>query len=68
MPYALTTFICMLPACISFIVFSSSLLDLLQGHVSANLIIGALLIMMISFTPAGYAKLRSKKKGRDRMW
>ena len=28
LPYAVTTFICMLPACIAFIVFSSSLLDL----------------------------------------
>ena len=28
--YAVTTFVCMLPACIAFIVFSSSLLDLLK--------------------------------------
>ncbi len=34
--YAITTFFAMLPACIAFIVFSSSLLDLIRGKVSLH--------------------------------
>jgi uncharacterized membrane protein YdjX (TVP38/TMEM64 family)/Fe-S oxidoreductase len=49
--YAVTTFICMLPACIAFIVFSSSLLDLLKGNISPGLIIGILLIVAVSLIP-----------------
>jgi uncharacterized membrane protein YdjX (TVP38/TMEM64 family)/Fe-S oxidoreductase len=51
LPYAVTTFICMLPACIAFIVFSSSLLDLLKGNISPGLIIGILLIVAVSLIP-----------------
>jgi len=59
-PYAVTSFICMLPACIAFIVFSSSLLDLLRGRVSLNLIIGAGLIALVSLIPIVYNR---KRKG-----
>ncbi len=34
--YAVTTFFCMLPACIAFIVFSSSLLDIIRGRISGG--------------------------------
>lgn len=64
-PYALTTFICMLPACIAFIVFSSSLIDLLKGHVSANLLIGAALIAVVLFIPAAYRMYRKRYQGTD---
>lgn len=53
-PYALATFICMLPACIAFIVFSSSLPDLLKGRVSMELLIGLLLIIGVSLVPLLY--------------
>jgi uncharacterized membrane protein YdjX (TVP38/TMEM64 family) len=51
LPYAVTSFFGMLPACIAFIVFSSSLLDLFKGHVSPGLIIGILLIVAVSLIP-----------------
>ncbi len=61
--YALTTFICMLPACIAFIVFSSSLLDLLRGRISGSLFLGILLIVLVSLIPLGYRRWAARKKG-----
>jgi uncharacterized membrane protein YdjX (TVP38/TMEM64 family)/Fe-S oxidoreductase len=63
-PYAVATFICMLPACIAFIVFSSSLLDLVRGKISATLIIGIALIVLVSLIPLFYRRYQ-KKKGID---
>jgi len=63
--YAITTFICMLPACIAFIVFSSSLLDLIKGKVSPGLIIGVVLISLISLLPFFYKMLRKNKRDAD---
>ena len=60
-PYAVTTFICMLPACIAFIVFSSSLLDLIKGKISASFIIGIVLIVMVSLIPLFYKRYQKKK-------
>ncbi|MEI8172692.1 MAG: VTT domain-containing protein [Deltaproteobacteria bacterium] len=60
-PYAATTFICMLPACIAFIVFSSSLLDLARGKISATLIIGIALIVLVSLIPLFYRRYQKKK-------
>ncbi|MEN6439038.1 MAG: VTT domain-containing protein [Syntrophobacter sp.] len=54
--YALTTFICMLPACIAFIVFSSSLGDLLSGRLSFTFLIGILLIVLVSIFPIFYRR------------
>ncbi|MFA4920020.1 MAG: VTT domain-containing protein [Thermodesulfovibrionales bacterium] len=59
--YAITTFICMLPACIAFIVFSSSFLDLLKGKISPTLIIGFGLIILVSLIPLFYRKYKAKK-------
>lgn len=64
LPYAAATFICMLPACIAFIVFSSSLLDLVSGKVSPSLIIGIALIVLVSLIPFFYRRYQ-KKKGLD---
>ncbi len=60
-PYAVTTFFCMLPACIAFIVFSSSLLDLIKGKISIELIIGIVLIVLVSLIPIIIRKLRPKQ-------
>jgi uncharacterized membrane protein YdjX (TVP38/TMEM64 family) len=46
--YAITSWLCMLPATIAYTVFSSSLLDVLHGRVSKELIIGATLIAIVS--------------------
>lgn len=62
-PYAAATFVFMLPACIAFIVFSSSLPDLLHGRVSASLFIGVLLILTVSLIPVGYRAYRRRKDG-----
>lgn len=59
MHYAVTSFICMLPACIAFIVFSSSLLEVLKGNVTPSFLIGILLIAGVSLIPFFY---KQKKK------
>lgn len=56
--YAIATFLCMLPACIAFIVFSSSLLDLVRGRISPTFIIGLGLILLISIAPALYKRYK----------
>ncbi len=60
-PYAAATFICMLPACIAYIVFSSSLLDLFRGKVSAAFVIGIVLVILVSLIPFLYRRYRKKK-------
>lgn len=60
--YALATFFCMLPACIAFIVFSSSLLDLLRGKVSPTSVIGLALVVIVSLMPLGYRRCNPRKK------
>ncbi|MCU0600826.1 MAG: VTT domain-containing protein [Desulfobacterales bacterium] len=60
-PYAVTTFFCMLPACIAFIVFSSSLLDLIKGKISPGLIIGIFLIILVSLIPVIIQKFKPRQ-------
>ena len=62
--YAITTFICMLPACIAFIAFSSSLLDLIRGKVSPGLLIGIGLIVLVSLIPVFYKKLMARREAK----
>jgi uncharacterized membrane protein YdjX (TVP38/TMEM64 family)/Fe-S oxidoreductase len=59
--YAIATFVCMLPACIAFIVFSSSLLDVLKGKISPEFLIGLVLIIAVSLIPFIYNRYKSKK-------
>ncbi len=56
--YAVTSWLCMLPATIAYTVFSSSLLDVLHGRVSREMIIGAALIVIISSIPIIYKMRR----------
>jgi len=63
--YAITTFICMLPACIAFIVFSSSLLDLIRGKVSPTFIIGLGLVILVSLIPLFYNHYKAKRGTAD---
>jgi uncharacterized membrane protein YdjX (TVP38/TMEM64 family) len=62
--YAVTTFLCMLPACIAFIVFSSSLLDLLRGRISTRLLLGIVLISAVSLLPVLFRRISRRKKSR----
>lgn len=52
--YVVVSFICMLPACIAFIVFSSSLLEVIKGNLTAEFIVGLLLIAGVSAIPFFY--------------
>jgi uncharacterized membrane protein YdjX (TVP38/TMEM64 family) len=65
MHYVVTTFICMLPACIAFIVFSSSLLEVLKGKISPAFIVGLLLIALVSLIPVFYKRYKMKKRISD---
>jgi uncharacterized membrane protein YdjX (TVP38/TMEM64 family)/Fe-S oxidoreductase len=56
--YAVTTLVCMLPACIAFIVFSSSLLDIIRGKVSVTFLVGLLLVVLVSVLPILYQRRR----------
>ena len=60
--YTVATFLCMLPACIAFIVFSSSLLDLLRGRISARLLLGIALVAAVSLLPVLYRRISRRKK------
>jgi uncharacterized membrane protein YdjX (TVP38/TMEM64 family)/Fe-S oxidoreductase len=60
--YAITSFVCMLPACIAFIVFSSSLLGLITGKVSPTFLLGIGLIVAVSLIPVVYRKLKGQKQ------
>ncbi|HMK50658.1 MAG TPA: VTT domain-containing protein [Thermodesulfovibrionales bacterium] len=62
--YAVTSFICMLPACIAYVVFSSSLLDLFKGKTSLSFLTGLGLIILVSLTPVFYRRYKDKK-GQD---
>jgi uncharacterized membrane protein YdjX (TVP38/TMEM64 family)/Fe-S oxidoreductase len=62
--YAITTFFCMLPACIAFIVFSSSLLDLVRGRVSLTFVVGLVLVILVSVLPLVYRRYKTRR-GED---
>ncbi len=61
--YALASFLFMLPTCIAYIVFSSSLLEIIKGNITPRFIIGIILIVGISFIPFIHKLLRTNKKG-----
>lgn len=65
-PYVVTTFICMLPACIAFIVFSSSLLELIRGKISPAFLLGIGLIVIVSLIPLFYKRFK-KRSQEDRI-
>jgi hypothetical protein len=54
----------MLPACIAFIVFSSSLPDLIRGSVSPAALLGIGLIAAVSMVPVIYRRIKGKKADR----
>lgn len=56
--YVLASFIFMLPGITAFVVFSSSLLDVFQGKVSKEFVIGITLVVLVSLLPILYKKLK----------
>lgn len=63
--YAVATFFCMLPACIAFIVFSSSLLDVIKGKISLSFVAGLGLVILVSLMPLLYRRYKKKKGIHD---
>ena len=61
--YVLATFLGMLPACIAFVVFSSSLLDLILGRVSPRLALGLILVLLVSLAPLLYRRFSRRSPG-----
>ncbi len=60
--YVAATFVCMLPACIAFIVFSSSLPGLIRGKVSPSLLAGILLVAAVSLIPVVYRRIKARRE------
>ncbi|GFE62632.1 VTT domain-containing protein [Geobacter sp. AOG2] len=59
--YVAASFVCMLPACIAFIVFSSSLVGLIKGTVSATALLGIGLVVLVSLVPAAYRRFKGRR-------
>ncbi len=59
-PFLAATFVCMLPVTIAFVYFSANILDLLHGHISKELIIGAILVILVGLIPVIYKKIKAK--------
>ncbi|PLX42816.1 MAG: hypothetical protein C0608_01760 [Deltaproteobacteria bacterium] len=58
--YALTSLICMTPGVIAYVTFSSSLLDLVKGKVSPELLIGIALVAAVSLIPFLYKRAKAR--------
>ena len=59
--YSVTSFVCMLPACIAFIVFSSSLLGLIKGKISSTALLGIGLMVLVSLIPVIYRRFKGRQ-------
>jgi uncharacterized membrane protein YdjX (TVP38/TMEM64 family) len=59
--YTLATFFGIIPWTTAFVYFSANLLDLLQGKVSKELLIGVFLIVLITLITLAYRKFKAKK-------
>ena len=60
--YAITSFICMLPATIAFISLSSSLGELIKGQISREFIIGITLVVLLSLLPILWKRKQAKRR------
>ncbi|MBI5642374.1 MAG: TVP38/TMEM64 family protein [Deltaproteobacteria bacterium] len=60
--YLLATFIFMIPGVVAYVVFSSSILDLLKGVLSRQLIIGLILVAIVAIIPFIYKKMRKGER------
>jgi uncharacterized membrane protein YdjX (TVP38/TMEM64 family)/Fe-S oxidoreductase len=59
--YVVTSFVCMLPACIAFIVFSSSLPGLIKGTISPSALLGVGLIALVSLIPLIHRRFKARR-------
>jgi len=58
--YVIASFIFMLPGTAAYVILSSSLIDLIKGKISAEFIVGLLLVIFVSLIPAVYKKYKKK--------
>ncbi len=63
--YAAATFVFILPGCIAFVVFSSSLLDVIRGRISPAFVVGLLLVVLVSLAPFLYRRWKARRGGED---
>ncbi|MDY6853290.1 MAG: VTT domain-containing protein [Thermodesulfobacteriota bacterium] len=63
--YAIASFFCMLPSCIAYVVFSSSLLDLIKGKISPMFVVGIGLIISVSLIPLFFRRYKARKGAND---
>lgn len=63
--YVVATFFCMLPACIAFIVFSSSMLEVIRGNLSPTALLGIALIVVVSMIPVFYRRFKAGRKTEE---
>ncbi|MBE9504716.1 MAG: TVP38/TMEM64 family protein [Proteobacteria bacterium] len=59
--FVIASFIFMLPGTAAYVIFSSSILDVLKGQISPELIIGLVLLLIVSVIPLIYKKYKGKK-------
>ena len=62
--YAITSFVCMLPATIAYVSLSSSVGQLLKGELSIEFGIGLGLVVLLSLLPLGWRRYAAAKKLR----
>jgi uncharacterized membrane protein YdjX (TVP38/TMEM64 family) len=61
--YFLASYVFMLPGVTAYVIFSSSLLDLVKGKVSKEFLIGIILVVIVSLIPIIYKKRKGAAKG-----
>lgn len=59
--YIVASFVFMLPACIAYILLSSSLLDALKGNISPAFLLGLGAVIAVSLIPLLYNRFKKKK-------
>ncbi len=57
--YVIATFIFMIPGAIAYVVFSSSIFDILAGKASGRLVVGVVLLLIVSLAPIVYKRLKN---------
>lgn len=58
--YAAASFVFMLPGISAYVLFSSSLLDILKGNISKEFVIGVTLLILVTVIPIIYKKIKNK--------
>ncbi|MFZ5452075.1 MAG: TVP38/TMEM64 family protein [Thermodesulfobacteriota bacterium] len=61
MPYVLATFFGMIPVTVAYVYFSANVLDLFQGKLSKELLIGVLLLGLVSSIPFIYKRIKARR-------